>query len=80
MPAPLVRKAGRPTLSAGFSRRFSRRSESTETMVMPAATMSSGMLTGVPWKLAPVSTRSSSGRKIGLSATPLSSISTCLRA
>ena len=68
MPAPLVRKAGSPTLSAGLSSRLRRRSESTETMVSPAATMSSGMLTGVPWKLAPVSTRSSSGTKIGLSA------------
>ena len=37
------------------------------------------MLTGVPWKFAPVSTVSLSGRKIGLSATPLSSISSCLR-
>ena len=49
-------------------------------MVTPAPIMSSGRLTGVPWKLAPVSTRFSSGRKIGLSATPFSSISTCLRA
>ena len=78
MPAPLVRKAGSFTLKAGLSRRLSRLSERTQSMVTPAPNMSKGMLTGVPWKLAPVKTVSLSGRKIGLSATPLSSISSCV--
>ena len=50
------------------------------TIVTQDATVSMGTATGVPWKFAPVSTRSSSGMKIGLSAQPLSSISTCERA
>jgi len=79
IPAPLVRNAGRPTDSAGLSSRFSRRSDITETMQIPAPIASSGRLTGVPWKLAPVRTVSLSGRKIGLSTTPFSSISTCCR-
>ena len=65
---------------AVFSRRLSRRSLSTLTMVMAWPTISMGRLTGVPWKLAPVSVSLSSGTKIGLSPTPLSSISTWLLA
>ncbi len=80
MPAPLVRKAGRPTLSAGLVRRFRRRSDSTQTMVMAAPAMSIGRDTGEPWKLAPVRVSLYSGKKIGLSPTPFSSISTWLRA
>ena len=56
-----------------------RRSESTQTMETAAPSVSIGRLTGVPWKLAPVSTMSSSGRKIGLSPTPLASTSICSR-
>ena len=77
IPAHLVRKAGRPALRAGLVRRFIRRSESTQIMVTAPPRVSSGMLTGVPWKLAPVRTTPSSGRKIGLSPTPLASISSC---
>ena len=80
MPAPLVRKAGRPTLSAGLSSRLRRRSLSTHTMVSAAPAMSIGSATGEPWKFAPVSVRLDSGKKIGLSPTPFSSISTCTRA
>ncbi len=47
-------------------------------MVMAWPTISIGRLTGVPWKFAPVSVSLSSGTKIGLSPTPLSSISTWL--
>ncbi len=54
IPAPLVRNAGSPTDSAGLSSRLSRRSESTLTMVTAAASRSSGIDTGVPWKFAPV--------------------------
>ena len=82
MPAPLREEGGQALRSApGWSRRLSRRSESTQTMVMavPDHVHAAGD-TGVPWKLAPVSVRLSSGRKIGLSPTPLSSISTCARA
>ena len=56
MPAPLVRNGGSPTLRAGLVSRFMRRSESTQTMVTAAPSVSIGRLTGVPWKLAPVST------------------------
>ena len=80
MPAPFVRKAGRPTLRAGLVRRFRRRSERTQTIVTAAPTMSIGSDTGLPWKLAPVRVSRASGRKIGLSPTPFNSISTCLRA
>ena len=80
MPAPLVRNAGSPTLRAGLVSRFRRRSESTQTIVMAAPTMSIGRETGEPWKLAPVSVSFVFGRKIGLSPTPFSSISTCVRA
>jgi len=80
IPAPSVRKAGRPALSAGLSSRFRRRSESTLIIATEAPTMSRGRLIGVPWKLAPVSTVSVSGMKIGLSPTPFSSISNCVRA
>ena len=80
IPAPLVRKAGRPTLKAGLVRRLRRRSESTQTMVTAAPIMSMGRAMGEPWKLAPVRVVLLSVRKMGLSATALSSISTCLRA
>ena len=80
IPAPFVRKAGRPTESAGWLSRFRRRSERTETIVTAAPIMSIGRETGVPWKFAPVSVRRSSGRKIGLSPTPFSSVSTWTRA
>jgi hypothetical protein len=76
IPAPAVRKAGSPTESAGLVRRLSRRSESTQTMVTAAPTMSIGSDTGVPWKLAPVRVTEPSVRKMGLSPTPLSSVST----
>ena len=56
-----------------------RRSESTQIMVIATPAMSIGSETGVPWKFAPVSV-TDSGQKIGLSPTPLSSISTCRRA
>ena len=46
-------------------------------MVSACPTISIGRLTGVPWKLAPVSVSLSSGTKMGLSPTPFSSISTC---
>ena len=80
IPAPLVRNAGRPTLRAGFVSRLSRRSERTQTIVTAVPTISIGRATGVPWKFAPVSVSRSSVRKIGLSATPLSSVSTWARA
>ncbi len=47
-------------------------------MVIAWPTISIGRLTGVPWKFAPVSVSFSSGTQIGLSPTPLSSISTWL--
>ena len=81
MPAPLVRNAGSPTLRAGLSRRLRRRSLSTLTMVTAWPAISMGSETGEPWKLAPVRVRCSvSGKKMGLSPTPFSSISTWLRA
>ena len=80
MPAPRVRKAGSPALRAGLVSRLRRRSERTQTIVTAVPTISIGRETGVPWKLAPVSVSRSSGRKMGLSPTPLSSISTCGRA
>jgi len=76
IPAPLLRNAGSPTLRFGFVRRFRRRSDSTHTIVIPAPAMSMGSDTGEPWKLAPVSVSLYCGRKMGLSPTPLSSIST----
>src|SRR5581483_5426847 len=79
IPAPLVKKSGSPWLSAGFSRRFSRRSDSTHTIVMAWPTISIGSETGVPWKFAPVRVSPASGRNSGLSPTPFSSISTWLR-
>ncbi len=48
-------------------------------VVMAAPKVSMGMLTGVPWKFAPVRTTWSSGRKMGLSPMPLASISICWR-
>ena len=57
-----------------------RRSESTQTVVIAWPTSSMGNETGVPWKFAPVNVNLSSGRKMGLSPTPLSSISTWERA
>ncbi len=75
MPAPLVRKAGRPTLRCGFMRRLWRRSDRTAMVVTDVPRSSSGRAMGTPWKLAPVRTSCSSGKKTGLSAAPLSSIS-----
>ena len=80
MPGARVRKAGSPTLRAGFVRRLSRRSDRTQTIVTAAPTISIGRATGVPWKFAPVSVSRSSVRKIGLSPTPFSSVSTWARA
>ena len=80
MPAPFVRKAGSPTLSAGLFRRFILRSDMTLTIVTAALIISIGRLTGLPWKFAPEMVRFFSAKKIGLSPTPLSSISTCERA
>ncbi len=48
MPAPLVRNSGRPTLRAGFVRRFRRRSARTHTIVIAAPAMSMGSETGEP--------------------------------
>ncbi len=78
MPAPFVRNGGRPTESAGLVSLFSRRSDRTQTIVMAVPTMSMGRPTGEPWKFAPVSVSLCSGKKIGLSPTPFSSISTWL--
>ncbi len=48
-------------------------------MVIACAEGIDGHAHGVPWKLAPVRNAWSSGRKIGLSPTPLASISICSR-
>ncbi len=80
MPAPLVRNAGKPTLRAGLLSLFILRSDKMLIIVMAVPAMSMGRETGEPWKLAPDSCMFSSGKNIGLSPTPFSSISTCERA
>jgi len=67
-------KTGNPSFRWGFIIRFSLRSESTATVVTAVPISSREKASGVPWKLAPVSTWSSSGKKMGLSPTPFSSI------
>jgi len=77
MPAPLVKKDGKPTLKAGLSNLFNLLSDNTQTIVIAIPAISIGKLTGVPWKLAPVKVKFSSGKNIGLSPTPFNSISIC---
>ena len=71
-----ARKGVSPTERAGLRILFSLLSDITETIVTAIPIISIGSDTGVPWKLAPVRTRSSSGKNTGLSPTPFNSIST----